>query len=341
MDRYKRQLAIIGAEGQKLIASATILVVGAGGIGSPILTYLAAAGVGKIILVDKDKVELSNLHRQILFNENDVGLYKAARAREYLAQINSAIEVESYASEFNIELSRQLIPIADLVIDGTDNYETRYLINDICVLNEKSFISSSVLNDIVQLVLFNTKKICYRCVYPKAPPAGMIPNCEEAGVLGTVTGIAGTLTAHLALHYLLKLENCNDSVMRIFNAMDFSLTSLPIIPNEGCSTCQQKKSNLYCFENNISQFGVLLDDIDRNEYFLVDIRDISERETVKLEDDLFFPIKDNFNYDFFLNYKGKKILIYCAKGNRSKLFVVELRAKGVNAYYLKDGISGA
>lgn len=135
MNRYKRQLAIIGAEGQQLISNATVLVVGAGGIGSPVLTYLAAAGVGKIILVDKDKVELSNLHRQIIFNENDIGLYKAIRAREYLMQLNSVIAVESFASEFNIELSRQLIPAADLVIDGTDNYETRYLINDICVLS--------------------------------------------------------------------------------------------------------------------------------------------------------------------------------------------------------------
>lgn len=334
-----RQLPIIGKEGQKLISNATVLVVGAGGIGSPVLTYLAAAGVGKIILVDKDKVELSNLHRQIIFNENDLGFYKAIRAREYLIKLNGSIAVESYASEFNLELSRQLIPIVDLVIDGTDNYETRYLINDICVLNEKPFISSSVLNDIVQLVLFNTKKSCYRCVYPKAPPVGMVQNCEEAGVLGTVTGIAGTLTANLAIHYLLKLENSNDSVMRIFNAGDFSFTSLPIICNEGCAVCQQKniKSDLY--EKNINEFGILLDNIDRNEYFLVDIRDLSEREIIKLDDDLFFPIKDNFNYDFFLNYNEKKILIYCAKGYRSKLFASELRDKGVNAYYLKNGVS--
>ena len=339
MNRYKRQLAIIGPEGQQLISNATILVVGAGGIGSPVLTYLAAAGVGKIILVDKDKVELSNLHRQILFNENDIGLYKATRAREYLMRLNSSIVVEAFASELNIELSHQLIPAADLVIDGTDNYETRYLINDSCVLSEKPFISSSVLKDIVQVVLFNTKKMCYRCVYPKAPPAGMIPNCEEAGVLGTVTGIAGTLSANLALHYLLKLENCNDSVMRIFNAMDFSLASLPINPNSECPICNQKNASLDCSEIYIDEFGVLLDDIDRNEYFLVDIREPSERDIIKLEDDLFFPIKDNFNYDFFLNYKEKKILIYCAKGYRSKIFALELRERGVNAFYLKDGVS--
>jgi len=339
LNRYSRQLSIVGLEGQKLISDAAVLVVGTGGIGCPVLTYLAAAGVGKIILVDKDKVELTNLHRQIIFNERDIGLYKAIRAGEYLRQLNSDISVESYASELDIELSRQLIPTVDLVIDGTDNYQTRYLINDICVIYGTPFISSSVLNDIVQLVLFNTKKICYRCVYPKAPPAGMIPNCEEAGVLGTVTGIAGTLTANLALHYLLKLENSGHSVMRIFNAMDFSLTTFPIIPNEECEICKRKNDKLDYLESNINEFGIRLEDIDRNEYFLVDIRDRSERETIKLDDDLFFPIKDNSNYDFFFNYKEKKILIYCAKGYRSKIFASELRAKGVNAFYLKDGVS--
>lgn len=332
-------MPILGNNGQKLISNATVLVVGTGGIGSPVLTYLAAAGVGKIILIDKDKVELSNLHRQILFNESDIGFYKAIRACDFLKKINSSITVESYTEEFNLDLSQQLIPAVDLVIDGTDNYETRYLINDICVLNQKPFISCSVLKDIVQLVLFNTKKICYRCVYPKAPPAGMIPNCEESGVLGTVTGIAGTLTANLALNFLRKLKNSADPVLRIFDARDFSLDSLPIMPNENCSVCNPKKINSECTDKEIIEIGVSLDDVNRNDYFLVDIRDLSEREIIKLDDDLFFPIKDHFNYDFFLNYKEKKILIYCAKAYRSKLFASELRGKGVDAYYLKNGVS--
>ena len=339
MNRYSRQLPIIGNDGQQLISNATVLVVGAGGIGSPVLTYLAAAGVGKIILVDKDKVELSNLHRQTLFNESDIGLYKALRAGDYLKKINSSIIVETYINDFNLELSQQLIPGVDLVIDGTDNYESRYLINDMCVLNQKPFISCSILTDIVQFILFDTKKSCYRCVYPNAPPAGMIPNCEESGVLGTVTGIAGTFTAHLAINYLLKLKNTADQVLYLFNAKDFSLDSLPIIPNENCTVCTSQKTNPERSNKEAIDFVISLDDIDRNDYFLVDIREFSEREQVKLDDDLFFPIKDNFNYDFFLNYKEKKILIYCAKGYRSKLFVAELRTKGVNAFYLKNGVS--
>lgn len=339
MNRYSRQLPIIEAHGQESLSNAIVLVVGAGGIGSPVLTYLAAAGVGKIVLVDKDKVELSNLHRQTLFNENDIGSYKANCAYNHLKQINSAIAIEAYANELDTDLAQRLISVVDLVIDGTDNYESRYLINDACVFNKKPFISCSILQEIVQVVFFDTTKICYRCVYPKEPPAGMILNCEESGVLGTVTGIAGTLTANLAIHYLVQREKSADPILRIFNATDFSLDSLKLIPDQNCMVCKQQNTKTIILKNNIIKLGVSLNNINRHEYFLVDIRDQTERDAGKLDDDLFFPIKNEFNYEFFLNYKEKKILIYCATGYRSQLFVTELREKGVEAYYLLNGVS--
>lgn len=338
MDRYSRQIAIIGLDGQKLLLNSTVLIIGAGGIGSPLLTYLTAAGVGKLILIDKDTVELSNLHRQTLFREEDVGLFKAKIAQERLKKINSEVVVESHAANFDHQLAAELIPLSDLIIDGSDNYETRYLINDICVLNKKTFISCSVLNQVIQLVLFNTNQNCYRCVYPKAPPAGMIPNCEESGVIGTVTGIAGTLAANLAMHYLLKIQEGARSVLRVFDAQNNTIDSLLLTAKPDCAVCSSGKANNGILEVDVSQYGLLLGDIDRNDYFLVDIREPFERAIKKLDDDLFFPIKNNCNYDFFLHYNEKKLLIYCASSIRSRAFVSELRSMGIEAFYLSSGI---
>lgn len=338
MDRYKRQVAVIGEKGQEALSNATIMVVGLGGIGSPVAQYLAAAGVGKLILIDNDKVDLSNLHRQILFNESDVGCYKAEKAKIVLNQINRNIAIEAYTNKFDVDLGYSLVSDVDLIIDGTDNFETRYLINDICVLKEKVFISCSILVNIVQLILFDTKHICYRCLYPSAPPVGIIPNCAEAGVLGTVTGIAGTMTANLALNHLLKIEKPDEPHIRIFDAKDFNMSSFSIKQNDECVGCKQKKFNLDYLKNNTSEYGIDLEGLDRNEYLLVDVRQKEERDIIKLDDDLFFPIKENSNYEFFLSYKEKKILLYCASGYRSKLFASELRKLGVDAYYLKTGI---
>ncbi|OGV41590.1 MAG: thiamine biosynthesis protein ThiF [Legionellales bacterium RIFCSPHIGHO2_12_FULL_42_9] len=344
MNRYQRQLAIIGHDGQELLEGSTVLVIGAGGIGSPVLNYLAAAGVGQLIVVDHDTVELSNLHRQTLFNEADIGCHKAHRAAETLSERNSDVVIEAYPCEFTVELAQQLMPSVDLVIDSTDNYGSRYLINDSCVAFRKPLISCSVFKNIIQLALFDTRTICYRCVYPHAPPAGMIPNCAEAGVLGTVTGIAGTLTANLAIHYLVQIDDGTNPTLRIFDAGNFSLDSFPLQANKNCIACKQKEINAGHIEYgsdipaNKIEFGVYLEAINREDYLLVDVRTRQERELIKLDDDLFFPINEQSNYDFFLSYREKKILLYCAAAHRSQFVAAELRAKGVDAYYLKNPI---
>lgn len=339
MDRYKRQISVIGAQGQKIINNATIMIVGLGGIGSPVAQYLAAAGVGKLILVDDDKVDLSNLHRQILFTECDVGFYKAEKARDVLAKINKNIVIETHTKRFDVDVGYSLVSDTDLVIDGTDNFETRYLINDICVLREKVFISCSVLINIIQLVLFDTKNICYRCLYPNPPPIGVVPNCSEAGVLGTVTGMAGTMAANLALNYLLKIENENVPQIRIIDAKNFNISSMPIKQNNNCVACKQRKISLSYLQNQSADYGISLEQLNKTKHFLVDIRQKEEREIVRLEDDLFFPIKENTDYSFFLSYKEKKLVFYCASGHRSKLFVSELRNLGIEAYYLDERLS--
>ncbi|WP_058533779.1 HesA/MoeB/ThiF family protein [Legionella saoudiensis] len=336
MDRYKRQISVIGEQGQKIINNATIMIVGLGGIGSPVAQYLAAAGVGKLILVDDDKVDLSNLHRQILFNECDIGFYKAEKARDVLSKINKNIVIEAHTKRFDVDLGYSLVSDIDLIIDGTDNFETRYLINDICVLKNKVFISCSILVNIIQLALFDTKHLCYRCLYPNPPPIGVIPNCSEAGVLGTVTGMAGTMAANLALNYLLKIENEKVPQIRIIDAKNFNISSMPIKQNNNCFACKQRKISLSYLQNQGADHGISLGQLDRTKHFLVDIRQKEEREITKLEDDLFFPIKENTDYSFFLSYKDKKLVFYCASGYRSKLFVSELRNFGVDAYYLNE-----
>ncbi len=314
------------------------MIIGLGGIGSPVAQYLAAAGIGSLILIDNDKVELSNLHRQILFNETDIGYYKAERAKAVLSHVNPHVMIEAYNRKFNAEFGYSLVKDVDLIIDGSDNFETRYLVNDICILKEKTFISCSIFVNIVQLILFNTKRLCYRCLYPNLPPAGEIPNCSEAGVLGTVTGIAGTMAANLALNYLLHIEDPEEPQIRIFNAKDFSMSSFPIKQNNDCLGCKQRRITLTDLKSSSTEYGILLEDINRTEHFLVDIRQKEEREAIKLDDDLFFPVKENNNYDFFLSYKDKKIVFYCASGHRSKLFALELRKLGVEAYYLKTSL---
>ena len=339
MDRYIRQISVIGEQGQKVINNATIMIVGLGGIGSPVAQYLAAAGVGKLIVVDDDKVELSNLHRQILFNESDIGLYKAEKARDVLSKVNKNVVIEAYTNRFDVDFGYSLVSDIDLIIDGTDNFETRYIINDICVLKRKVFISCSILVNIIQLALFDTKQLCYRCLYPNPPPVGVIPNCSDAGVLGTVTGMAGTMAANLALNYLLKIKNEKVPQIRIIDARIFNISSMPIKQNNNCFACKQRKISLSYLQNQNADYGISLEQLDRTKHFLVDIRQKEERAIVKLDDDLFFPIKENTDYSFFLSYKAKKLVFYCTSGYRSKLFVSKLRTLGVEAYYLNERLS--
>lgn len=339
LERYTRQIAVIGEQGQKLINNATVMIIGLGGIGSPVAQYLAAAGVGRLILIDDDKVDLSNLHRQILYNETDIGCYKAEKAADFLSKVNNYVVIEAHVRKFDVDFGYSSISDVDLIIDGTDNFETRYLINDICVLKKKVFISCSILINIIQLVLFDTSELCYRCLYPNPPSVGVIPNCSEAGVLGTVTGIAGTMTANLALNYLLKMENTQSPQIRIIDAKNFSISSLSIKQNNDCVACKQKIISLEYLRNQRTDYGISREELDKTKHFLVDIRQKEERTKIKLDDDLFYPVKENNDYSFFLSYKEKKLVFYCASGYRSKLFVSELRALGVDAYYLKESLS--
>jgi adenylyltransferase/sulfurtransferase len=205
LERYQRHLALagFGPGAQERLRRGTVLVIGAGGLGCPALLYLAAAGVGRILVIDSDRVEASNLQRQVLFTESDVGEFKASAAARRLAALNSWIVVEPRVGRFTRSNALNLVGACDVVIDGSDNFATRYLVNDACVLADKPFVYGAVQGFAGQLSVFNWRGgPTYRCLFPEPPAAGTVPNCAEAGVLGVVPGLIGTAQACEAIKLL-------------------------------------------------------------------------------------------------------------------------------------------
>ncbi|NOR90219.1 MAG: molybdopterin-synthase adenylyltransferase MoeB, partial [Anaerolineales bacterium] len=206
--RYSRQLLLpeIGLQGQERLKASSILIVGAGGLGSPVSMYLAAAGVGKIGLVDHDVVELTNLQRQIIHGTSRIGERKVLSARDRLSDINPEVEVVVFDEPFTSENAEQISKSFDLILDASDNFPTRYLINDLCVLTGKANVSGSVSRFDGQVSVFWAEKgPCYRCLFPDPPPVGLVPSCAEGGVLGLLPGTIGTLQATEAIKLLLGI----------------------------------------------------------------------------------------------------------------------------------------
>lgn len=208
MKRYSRHITLseVGLVGQLKITESKVLVIGAGGLGSSLLLYLTAAGVGTIGIVDFDKVSESNLQRQVLFREQDLHRNKATSAKELLSTRNSEIEIKSYPYAFDTSNALELVQDYDLVVDCTDNFRTRYLINDSCVQQDKPFVFAAIYKFEGQLAVFNFKGgPTYRCLFPNPPKAGEVPNCEEAGVLGVLPGILGLYQANEVLKLILSI----------------------------------------------------------------------------------------------------------------------------------------
>lgn len=238
--RYSRHLILpeFGARGQKQLKAARVLVVGAGGLGSPAALYLAAAGVGTLGLIDFDRVDLSNLQRQVLHSTHDVGRLKVDSARDRLGALNPAITLRTHAEALTRDNALALFADYDLVLDGTDTFATRYLINDACVLTGRPNISGSVFRFEGQLSTFCVKgKPCYRCLFPEPPPPGLVPACGEGGVLGVVPGIIGTLQATEALKLLTGLPDTLAGTLLSFDALAMRLQHFKISRRTDCPVC--------------------------------------------------------------------------------------------------------
>lgn len=238
--RYSRQLILpeIGVKGQERLRSASVLVVGAGGLGCPAALYLAAAGVGSIGLVDREAVALSNLHRQVLHTTDRVGQPKAASARASLEALNPEISVTAIQESLTAENARRLLAPYVLVLDGSDNFSTRYLINDACVLLDKPLVHGGVVHVSGQVMTILPKRsACLRCVFPEPPAPGAIPSCQEAGVLGTAAGILGSLMAHEALKVLLDLGEPLVNRLLVFDGATSRYREVPVRRDPGCAVC--------------------------------------------------------------------------------------------------------
>ncbi len=242
--RYSRHLILpeVGMAGQKKICSTSVLCIGAGGLGSPIAMYLAAAGIGKLGLVDFDTVDFSNLQRQLLHGTSDVGRPKAESARETIQELNPGVDVVIHNTRLSSENALEIISQYDIVVDGTDNFPTRYLTNDACVLLKKPNVYGSIFRFDGQASVFapHLGGPCYRCLYPEPPPPGMVPSCAEGGVLGVLPGIIGCIQATEILKLALGKGSSLTGRLLLFNALDMKFKELRLRRDPQCPLCGEK-----------------------------------------------------------------------------------------------------
>jgi adenylyltransferase/sulfurtransferase len=238
--RYSRHLLIpeVGLEGQERLSRGRVLVVGAGGLGSPVLAYLAAAGVGRILLIDDDTVDVTNLQRQIIYDTGDVGELKAQRAAERLRALNPQIAVDALPVRFAAANARELVRLADVVVDGSDTFATRYLVNDACVLEGKPDVYGSIFRFDGQVSVFGAPGgPCYRCLYPEAPPEHLVPSCSEGGVLGVLAGMVGSFQANEAIKLLLGIGSPLIGRLLLIDALDARVREYALARDPACALC--------------------------------------------------------------------------------------------------------
>jgi len=239
--RYSRHILLpeVGGVGQAKLRASSVLIVGAGGLGSPLALYLAAAGVGRIGIIDDDRVELSNLQRQIAHSMADLGREKALSAAEAVWAINPDVAVETHLARLDGGNVHGLIAGYDLVCDGSDNFQTRFLLADACVAERRTLVSASVLRFEGQLSTFkpHVRGPCYRCLYPEAPPDGLVPSCGEAGVFGAVTGVMGTLQATEVLKELLGIGETLAGRLLLWDALGSRFRTINVPRDPSCPVC--------------------------------------------------------------------------------------------------------
>lgn len=349
-DRYSRHLRIpeIGPVGQQRISNSRVLVIGTGGLGSPALMYLAAAGVGRIGIVDHDQVDLSNLQRQILFDENSVGLSKAQRAAERIRDINSTIDVRIFETLLNGENAFEILSDFDFVIDATDNFATRYLINDACLLLGIPYVWGSILRFDGQISVFGqVGGPCYRCVFPQPPEPGSVPSCADAGVLGSICGVIGSMQATVALTLALGRESPLAGSIGVFHALDMSFERVPVQRNPDCIVCGDNPTvhelidySMWCSASDQSipmrelQHLLMEREAGSIDFTLVDIRESGELSGGRIPGSLHVPLSE-FGHvnEFELLVRPRlgegEVIFYCKSGDRSGALIRSLTEAGI------------
>jgi len=242
LDRYSRHIIMddVGPAGQAALLDASVLVVGAGGLGSPVLQYLAAAGVGTLGVADDDEVELSNLQRQVVHGSDDVGRSKVDSAAEFVATLNPEITVERHPVAVTAENAPALIADYDAVVDASDNFPTRFLLNDACTFAGVALSHGAVYRFEGQVTTFTGGQPCYRCLFPEAPPEGAVPDCSTAGVLGILPGTVGAIQATEVVKLLLDVGETLDGRLLAYDARTLTTETVPIQPNPNCPVCGEQ-----------------------------------------------------------------------------------------------------
>jgi adenylyltransferase/sulfurtransferase len=361
--RYSRHLVLeeVGIRGQEKLKAARVLVVGAGGLGSPISLYLAAAGVGTIGIVDHDTLDVSNLQRQIIYSTEDVGLKKAEVAARKLRLLNPLISVEAFSEKITSVNALEVIQDFDIVIDGTDNFPTRYLLNDVCVLLDKVLIYGSILKFEGQVSVMNfakadgTRSSNYRDLFPEPPTPGTVQNCEQAGVIGALPGIIGALQASEAIKVIIGAGEPLVDKLLIFDALTLDQTIINV-PNrqtrttikslidyeDFCGISPGNNKSLAGNQSNIMKEITVqelkkLKDTDAD-FQLIDVREPHEFDICNLEGELIPMSEIPYNVDKIA--KDKKVVIHCRSGKRSgdMLLWLEKNHGFDNLYNLKGGI---
>lgn len=243
IERYSRHIILpeVGAEGQSKLLESKVFMIGAGGLGSPVAYYLAAAGVGTIGIADADAVDLSNLQRQIIHNQDRIGMPKVESARETMQALNPDVTVKTYNHFVTADNIREIIRDYDLVIDGCDNFPTRFLVNDACFFEKKPLVSGAMFRFEGQVATFkpheDAEGPCYRCLYPEPPPAGLVPSCSEAGIMGALAGAVGTIQAVEAIKELLGIGDSLSGRLMTFDALRMEWKKLRLHRDPACPLC--------------------------------------------------------------------------------------------------------
>jgi adenylyltransferase/sulfurtransferase len=339
--RYSRHLILpeVGREGQERLKAAKVLLVGAGGLGSPVAMYLAAAGVGTVGMADFDVVDASNLQRQILHATNNVGKSKLESARERIATINPRVKFVGYEARLEPENALEILRGYDVVVDGTDNFPTRYLVNDACVLLGKPNVYGAIFRfeGMVSVFAPHLGGSCYRCWYPEPPEPGMVPSCAEAGVLGAICGVVGSLQATETIKLILgRGEPLLGRLLR-FDALAGHFRELRLSRDEGCALCGNHptirrlvKIPFVCSSNSSDDISVeeLKAMLERSEDFLlVDVRDPEEVAVSAIRGSIKLPLPE-LPRRFGELPKDKLIVLHCQRGGRSARALNFLREQG-------------
>jgi len=360
--RYSRHLIIpdVAMAGQQRLMNAKVLCVGAGGLGSPALMYLAAAGVGTLGIVEFDTVDESNLQRQIIHGQSDIGKSKAISAKEKIAEINPNVNVVVHELRLDIDNVMEIFSQYDLIVDGTDNFATRYLVNDACVLLKKPYVWGSIYRFDGQASVFWAEYgPCYRCLYPEPPPPGMVPSCAEGGVLGVLCASIGSIQTTEAIKLIAGIGEPLIGQLMIYDALEMSYRKIKVRKDPKCPLCGDKPTQTELLPDYEAFCGVLSDaaevavkdstisvaelksKIDKKENFLlIDVREPSEYEIVKIPGSVLIP-KQGFLDGSALSGlpQDKPIILHCKSGVRSAECLAILKSAGfADASHVSGGV---